>query len=86
MFFKNWYKEYKEMERENQFYSRECFLKEERIRDLNKENKELKEKINQLEKELKNVRTSKRNTNGNEVKRTQRGRPKKVCNDERTTN
>ena len=54
--FKNWYKDYKELEEEVKFYSRENFLKEERYRKLNKEykeilrqNEELKERLEVLE-------------------------------------
>lgn len=42
MFFKNIYKDYKELKAEHDFYARECYLKEQRIRELKKEIRELK--------------------------------------------
>ena len=44
MFFKNIYTEYKELKKEVEYYSHECYLKEERIRELKKEIRELKSK------------------------------------------
>lgn len=43
--FKNYYKIYKELEEEVKFYSRENFMKQRRIEQLQKEIKELKKQI-----------------------------------------
>ena len=43
--FKNYYKIYKELEEEVKYYSRECFLKQRRIEQLQKEIKELKKEV-----------------------------------------
>ena len=42
MFLKNIYTDYKELKKEVTYYSHECYLKEQRIRELKKEIKELK--------------------------------------------
>ena len=41
MIFRNIYKEYKELKKEHDYYARECYLKEQRIRELKKQIKEL---------------------------------------------
>lgn len=48
--FKNYYKIYKELEEEVKYYSRECFLKQRRIEQLQKEIKELKKEVNKNDK------------------------------------
>ena len=48
--FKNDYKIYKELEEEVKYYSRECFLKQRRIEQLQKEIKELKKGVNKNDK------------------------------------
>lgn len=63
MIFKSWYDEFKTLRDENKYYSRECFLKEQRYRKAKKTIEELNKKIEELEKEievLKNEKKSKR--------------------------
>ncbi len=48
--FKNYYKIYKELEEEVKFYSRENFMKQRRIEQLQKEIKELKKEVNKNDK------------------------------------
>jgi hypothetical protein len=57
MIFRNIYKEYKELKKEHDYYARECYLKEEKIRELKKQIKELtkeKPKRGRPRKEVKN--------------------------------
>lgn len=42
MIFRNIYNDYKELKKEVEYYSHECYLKEQRIRELKKQIKELK--------------------------------------------
>ena len=67
--FNNWYKELKELREENKYYSRECYLKEERYRKLNKEYKELEKENKELKGQLEKLTNPKR-----------RGRPRKEGN------
>lgn len=46
--FKNWYADYKLLKKENQYYTTECWVKEEKIRELKKENRELRKEIEVL--------------------------------------
>lgn len=58
--FKNYYKIYKELEEEVKFYSRENFMKQRRIEQLQKEIKELKKQIGGNKNEKKSKRKSTR--------------------------
>lgn len=53
MIFKSWFEELKILRDESKYYSRECFLKEQRIRKLKKEKKELEKEIEVLKNEKK---------------------------------
>ena len=52
MIIKNIYKDYKELKQERDYYAHECYLKEQRYRDLKQENKHLQEQLDQALKEL----------------------------------
>lgn len=52
MFFKDIYNDYKETKKERDYYSRENFLKEERYRKLNQAYKELEKENKQLKEQL----------------------------------
>lgn len=54
MIFNKWYREYQEIKQENEYYTRECWKKQEQIRELKKRIKELEEEV------LKNEKKSKR--------------------------
>lgn len=43
MILSGWYKELKEIKQENEYYTRECWKKQEKIRELKKRIKELEE-------------------------------------------
>jgi len=67
--FKNWVKEYKELEEEVRYYSRENYLKEERYRKLNKEYKDLQKKYEELEAKYKDLAPKKRGRKKNDKNR-----------------
>lgn len=63
MIFKSWYDEFKTLRAENKYYSRECFLKEQKYRKAKKAIEGLNKTIKELESEievLKNEKKSKR--------------------------
>lgn len=45
MIFNKWYREYQELKQENEYYTRECWKKQEQIRELKKRIKELEEEV-----------------------------------------
>lgn len=53
MIFKSWYNNYKELQKETEYYTRECWKKQEKIRELNKKIKELESEIEVLKNEKK---------------------------------
>ena len=60
MIFSGWYKELKEIKQENEYYTRECWKKQEKIRELNHKVKELEEEIEVLKNEKKSKRKNTR--------------------------
>ena len=66
MIFKNIYKDYKELKQERDYYAHECYLKEQRYRDLKQEYKKLEEQLDQALKDYDAL-----------VQKPKRGRPRK---------
>lgn len=65
MIFKKIYLENKELKQEVEFYTRENWKKEDRLRDLKKELREKDHRIEELEKELEEIKNEKKSKRKN---------------------